>query len=260
MVNAKQIQVQDTPLTIMGPSNDPYFAHFNLADRTNDFLLHIAKSYLRPDAVILDVGANLGVTSAIFSVSAPRGQIFSFEPSPSIYPYLLKTIAANDIKNCVPFQLALGAQSGQLEFFDNSASASASHLVVKDVTLGGHTHKVEVSTLDQVVKENSISRLDLIKIDVEGLELDVLNGGRRTLESMKPAVFLEFNSFTLIAFGNLNPRFVLEQLLSIFPHVYRYEKGEVYEIRDPGSVLGFIHDNLIKRGCVDDLYCCFERL
>ena len=260
MEETKQIAALGQSLTIAGRPGDPYFDHFNLGDHTNDFLLYVAKSFIRPDAVVFDVGANIGVTSAIFSLAAPQGRTFAFEPSPSIYPYLLKTIEANRMGRCLPRQLALGARPGQLQFFDNPTSASASHLVIENTTLGGATTSVKVSTIDDVVANDGVKRLDLVKIDVEGLELDVLAGAKKTLSALEPDVFLEFNSFTLIAFGNQNPRFVLEQLLSIFPYVYRFEAGQAHEIRDARSILAFIHDNLVKRGCIDDLFCRFTKI
>ena len=113
-------------------------------------------------------------------------------------------------------------------------------------------------TLDAFVDEHDLQRIDLIKIDVEGFEPEVLAGARRTLERFHPSVLLEFNSFTLIAYGNHNPRTLLETLLDTFPHVYRFQAGKMIEIRDDASRLAFLHDNLVKHGCVDDLYCSYE--
>ena len=112
--------------------------------------------------------------------------------------------------------------------------------------------------MDEIVSRFSLDRLDLIKIDVEGFEMDVLEGARDTLERLRPNVFLEFNSFTLIAYGNHNPRSVLERLLSLFSAIYRFEDEVEHRVREGEGVHGFMHDNLIKHGCVDDLYCTFE--
>jgi hypothetical protein len=128
------------------------------------------------------------------------------------------------------------------------------------ISLGGSNTRVTVKTVDDVVSEQKLTRLDFIKIDVEGFELDVLEGARNTINQLQPDVFLEFNAFTLIAYGNQNPRHVLERLKRTFPYVYRFEGGVPHAITDEFSVLAFVHDNLIKRGCVDDLFCTFREL
>jgi len=256
----KTVTINGDAFTICGRSSDPYFDHLTLDDHTNDFLLNVSRSLLAKDAVVFDIGANLGLSTVMMATSAPSGKIFSFEPSPSIYPYLEKTVAENFLKHCVTLPIALGEAPGELSFFDNPTSASASHLVVGDRSLGGSNYTVKVSTVDDFVFENNLERLDMMKIDVEGFELDVLKGANKTLALLKPAVFLEFNSFTLIAYGNQNPRHVLENLMTIFAHIYRFENGKMQEIRDEESVLGFIHGNLVRRGCVDDLYCCQRKL
>lgn len=156
--------------------------------------------------------------------------------------------------------MALGAAPERVAFFDNPTSASASHLVAPNRTLGATSGDVQVSTVDRVLAEQGLARLDLIKIDVEGFEAEVLMGAERTLATLKPLVYLEFNSFTLIAYGDRNPRHFLEDLLGRFPFVYRFEAGAPRRIQGAADVLEFIHDNLVKRGCVDDLLCCFDAL
>jgi hypothetical protein len=140
---------------------------------------------------------------------------------------------------------------------DNPTSASASHLSVDNTTLGSAQHRVTVSTVDAEADKLGLPKLDFIKIDVEGFECDVLAGAKETLERYKPQVFIEFNSFTLIAFRNLNPRAFLDQILATFPHVYMMREGERVEIRSEDAQLAFIHDNLVKHGSVDDLLCSF---
>jgi FkbM family methyltransferase len=254
------IRYRDRDLRICGRPDDPYVRRLAEGDAADRFLFRVAESFLREDAVIFDVGANIGVTSAILATRARRGKVHSFEPSPVAFPLLEATVKANALATCTPHRLGCGAQAGELPFFDNPDSASASHLSSAGRTLGGHNCRIPCTTIDSFVAENRIERLDLVKIDVEGFELDVLAGARRTIAGLRPGVFLEFNSFTLIAFGNENPRHVLEVLLDTFPHVYRLAGGELSEIRSEQSVLDFIHDNLIKPGCVDDLYCRHERI
>jgi len=256
----KPMTIDSRSLFVFGRAGDPYFDHLEIGDHTNDFLRYVGKHHLREDATIFDVGANIGVTAAILDAAAPRGRLYCFEPAPQNYPHLVATIEANGLVSCHPHQIALGASSGTVEFLANTQSGSASHLALDGRSLGGSNMRVRVMTTDEFARELRLARLDFMKIDVEGFELDVLEGARHTLATLRPKVFLEFNAFTLMAYGNRNPRHVLEHLKGSFTHVYRFEAGQPREITNEASVHEFIHDNLIKRGCVDDLLCTFEAI
>jgi FkbM family methyltransferase len=256
----KTISVDGKPKVIYGRIDDPYFSSILPGTHSNDFLSFVAKHHLAESSVVLDVGANIGVTATILANAVPEGRVIAFEPGSDTYQYLLETISANELTNCKALPLALGATSGPASFLENGTSGAASHLVVEGVSLGEGNVVVRVRTLDEVVEEEGISRLDLIKISVDGFEVEVIAGATHSIERFRPSVFLEFNTFTLIAYGNKNPRDVLTFLKSIFPHLYRFEAGRAIEITDEASVLEFIHDNLTKRGCVDDLLCTFDAL
>jgi FkbM family methyltransferase len=256
---SKTITIDGRDLIVYGPSGDPYFDNLNI-DHTNDFLVHISKHHLLEDATIFDVGANIGVTAALLATASPRGRLFAFEPGARTYPYLLATIEANKLANCHTEQIGLGTSSGEVDFLSDARSGAFSHMALDGVSLGGSNGRVKIKTVDEVVSELKLARLDLIKIDVEGFELDVLQGAQSTLARLMPQVFLEFNVFTLIAYGGQNPRHVLERLKRTFPHVYCFDGGVLHEITNEASVLAFIHDNLIERRCLDDLFCTFKAI
>jgi FkbM family methyltransferase len=259
VTGSRELKFLGRDLKICGRRGDPYFEGVSLENCVDDFLIKIATEFLRPHAVIADVGANIGVTSTIFSVIAPCGKIYSFEPSPSAFSCLRETLEVNKITNCYAFNLALGKEGGVFQFYDNPNSASASHLVNQG-TLDEATQSVSVTTLDNFLHENAIDRLDFLKIDVEGFEMDVLAGAENVLQSMRPDVFVEFNAFTLMAFANLNPRTMIEYLVTKFPFVYQFDRGSINLIKDRASILKFLHDNIIKIGCVDDLCCSYRPL
>ena len=93
-ISTKELKFKGRILNIAGRAGDPYFDHLTLGDHTNDLLLAIAEG-LPEDAVVIDVGANVGLTSAIFSTCAPQGRVLSFEPSPSTFSFLETTLAIN---------------------------------------------------------------------------------------------------------------------------------------------------------------------
>jgi FkbM family methyltransferase len=254
----KDFVVAGKTFKISGNTEDVYFQFLSATDGLNDLALRICEKWEDPRAVVLDVGANIGFTASMFANEAPQGKIYCFEPSPKVYSQLQDNISLNAFSNCETYQLGVGKKLGSLGFFDDPNSASASHIVQLESPLNIPNQLIEITTIDHFAEIHGLDRLDLIKIDVEGFELDVLLGAATSLERFKPKVYLEFNSFTLIAYGNLNPRHFLEQLIAIFPHVYTIMDGVFSEIRTPASILGFIHANLLRCHCVNDLLCAYE--
>jgi FkbM family methyltransferase len=258
MPEEKRVVVEGVEVAIVGRPGDPYFDH--LGEANDNALLAGAIGRLPHDAVIFDVGANMGVTTALFAKLIPDATIFSFEPDPEPFGYLQATIRANGFSRAQPINKALGAEPGQMSFLHNTGSAGASHLITGQ-TLGKNANEVvSVSTVDLEMKALDLPRLDFIKIDVEGFETDVLAGARATLAQHRPDIVLEFNSFTMMAFRNLYPRAFLERLIAEFPYVYRYPKaaGRFERVNTKAEQVGFIHDNLIYHGCVDDLLCTWR--
>lgn len=246
----RNIEFAGHAITLCGRGGDSYFEHVE-----PDAPFSFAMSRLAAGSVVFDVGANIGVTATIASKSG-AARVHAFEPDPAVFPFLLGTIEANSVA-IEAHNMALGAAEGSLSFFSNPTSGSASHLVTKDTLGHGATSSVTMSTVDAFSKANHIEHLDLIKIDVEGFEIDVLRGAANTIQLLKPAALVEFNAFTMVGFRDINPRDLLRYLLATFPHVYRFIDGRPSLIDSDGAELAFIHDNLVSAGCVDDLYCSF---
>ena len=255
----RTIDYRGTPIHLVGPSDDRYFQTVTLDAGPHASLHYVANNVVKPDSPVMDIGANIGVTASVFARHT-RGPIFVIEPSPVIFPYLEATVAANGTGDVRARNVALGREEGKLHFFADKTAGAASHLIT-DATLARKSDiEVEVTTLDALAKAEGIDRLDLIKLDVEGFELDVLEGGRETLARLKPAVFLEFNAFTMIAFRDTNPRTFLRTLTETFPYLYRFYSGTPRRVESEQHIIGFLHDVLVAHGCVDDLLCTFAPL
>lgn len=244
-------------LPICGYAGDPYFEGLAHAVHTNELFFR-AVQRLPENAVAFDIGANIGLTAAILSRHTKR--LYCFEPNPAMQVALQATLEANGITDQVrTFAFAVGAAEGELSFLNNQQSGSASHLITDDSL--GHLPdaKVRVTTVDRFVEEQWISRLDFIKMDIEGFEIDALEGAKATIARLQPSALIEFNSFAAVAFRNINPRQLLDFVRTAFPYVYYWDNGLV-PIRNAAEALGFIHHNLVSAGCVDDLYGTFTPL
>ena len=149
--------------------------------------LNAARLFLGDDIqkpmTIFDVGANRGeYTSAILELY-PRSRIFAFEPSRETFRLLEAEFAA--MSQVVKLNYGLGCKARSQLLYKESQYARIASLTPLDVTDHDYTEKVVIRTLDEVVSEHGISEIDLLKIDVEGHELDVIMGAQNTLTLRK---------------------------------------------------------------------------
>lgn len=140
--------------------------------------LHEVKSRVPSVAIrtIFDVGANIGITAIEFSDEFPEATIYAFEPSKSNFARLRSNIPNNPMVH--PLQIALGSTEGRMEFFFDEADYSMSRIVD-----AGGNEQVEMTTIDSFCRSNGVPKIDLMKIDTEGFELQVLNGAKDMLSS-----------------------------------------------------------------------------
>lgn len=161
--------------------------------------IRLAARLLPSDGVFLDVGANIGEFSIAMAIDKPHARVLAVEPNAVIRLNLLRNIEVNLIQNIECLGLALGDEAGKQRLYQCNDSSLTSFVPVTSA----HTaaDEVDVCTLDELMELQSLSRLDLLKVDVEGYELKVLSGGRQTLERLRPSLILEVNSETSQAAG-----------------------------------------------------------
>ena len=136
---------------------------------------------IKDDWRILDCGANIGYYSILFSRLAPNGKIWAFEPTETVEK-LKNNLDHNNITNVEIITTALSDKNGK--FRD------------KIYYLWGFEpldREFFFTTIDRFVKENNISRLDCIKIDVDSYDFSVLRGARDTILEFNPYIMIELN-------------------------------------------------------------------
>ena len=148
-----------------------------------------------PGAVVYDVGANVGIYSLLASLRAgPSGKVYAFEPLERNLLYLRRHLTLNKVESCVVIQAAVCNREGTRSFSAASWSSSMAHL-----STDGEI-SVPSTTLDSCVYgEPRFRPPDIIKIDVEGAELEVLEGASRVLTEFHPVIFLEIHGTQLHA-------------------------------------------------------------
>ena len=162
---------------------------------------------IKSDAPILfDVGGHVGEYTAAFLTVFPRGQSYVFEPSASHVDLLRQRLGARSAVQIFP--LGLGAEAGQLPLYKDQNISGLASLSQRRLDHFGikmdHIETVTISTIDAIVAEASVPRIDLLKIDVEGHELAVLRGAAKALKSgLIKLVQFEFGGCNLDTRTNL---------------------------------------------------------
>jgi FkbM family methyltransferase len=166
------------------------------------FLLRLS----RPATTVFDVGSNLGFMAAPILSGVLNSTVISFEPSPNTLPWLKKTIA--EYPQNGRWQLvskAVGSKPGVTSF----SISTPEDAVFDGLRNTGRSKElsqieVEVTTLDIEWQRLGCPVVSMIKIDVEGAELDVLRGAERCLHAARPFVLLEWTAQNLHAYGVSN--------------------------------------------------------
>jgi FkbM family methyltransferase len=148
---------------------------------------------LSSDTLVIDVGANIGIMTALLAKKYPNIEIHSFEPIPENFNVLTRICNKLLIRNARLYPIALGNKAGSLQMImpilGDARQQGLSHVVV-DPSEAGHTYEVAVSTLDTIFKENK-RKIGGIKLDVENFEYYVLEGARQILAQHHPIVYVE---------------------------------------------------------------------
>jgi FkbM family methyltransferase len=141
--------------------------------------------FLRPGMVAFDVGANYGLYSLLFATRVDGGAVFAFEPEDWNFERLVQNIALNAAHQVTPVNAAVFRVDGEVELSVYPREQHGWHTLGHPAMeldgkpcLPAATTTVPALTLDSFCRERGITRIDLLKIDVEGAELDVLEGAR----------------------------------------------------------------------------------
>jgi FkbM family methyltransferase len=166
----------------------------NVVDRAEEFVY----DYLSEGATLVDIGANIGCVTAAGSLAVGSdGQVYAIEPHPRTFSHLQKTVAVNHCDNVICLNVAAGATAGVVQFTDEKRKDDNNRVSLQA------TQGIEVPcvTLNSLVQEHRIARIDLLKIDVEGFEMRVLEGAADILDRVG-CIYIEVLDHNLRKFGS----------------------------------------------------------
>ncbi len=210
--------------------------------KRNDFepkMVKLFQTLIKADDLVIDVGANIGCTSILFGELADR--VISFEPSPTTFNLLQRNVKQSGLVNIKLHNFALGSSRSMSEITYASSNRSGGFISNKTNISTGHiTEKIEIEKLDEIINILNISKIDFIKIDVEGFEKEVIEGAKNTINKFKPIIVLELNHWCLNAFQRITIPDFFDYLKSIFPILFAVEGdsyADIYHERDRYKVM-----------------------
>jgi len=186
-----------------------YGAHLfkALTRQHHQALSPLLEKHVPKNGIVIDVGAHAGQFTKLFSKLAPQGHVYAFEPGKYQLSILRKVVSLHGLRNVTIIPEGLSdveskavlqtpiKKSGSVGFGLSSLGAFAGDRQTNSET-------VTIGVLDQFVAANNISRVDLIKADIEGWELRMLMGAKKTLETFHPALMLESCDKFLVRAGD----------------------------------------------------------
>ena len=241
-MEAASISIFDRTYQVYGYPEDGWFQALRQRGAYDfEFDLNILREFVKEDSICLDIGANIGVLSLAMAALAPKGRIYSFEASKKAADACKKTCAPYD--NITVEEAIIGQDGDAVTWVEDSRELSSSHYISC-----GNSRTISIDSLN-------LPRVDFIKMDVEGAEIDVLNGAASLLDRCKPPVIMEFNTFALVHYRNIMPRQALKQIREHFSQInVQTKRGARRLSLPPSEDEAFLRYNFLN-GLVDDLIC-----
>jgi FkbM family methyltransferase len=205
------------------------------------FLRRIAGQNRNP--IVLDVGANSGQYAKLVRDEIPGAEIYSFEPHPVAFARLQVAAGALGIH---AVNVGVGSAEGTAELHDYEQDPGSTHAslipgVIEQLHHGmSKSIPIQIITIDSFVAAQAFKHVDLLKVDVEGFELEVLKGARALIEAGSVnAIQLEFNEMSVLS------RTFIQDFASALPG-YR-----LHRLLRNGGLLSLSGGNILRR----ELFC-----
>ena len=215
--------------------------------------------------VTLDIGANIGCTA--LALAQLSRTVHAFEPSPTTFAFLEQNVARAGLTNIAVHNIALGdkAENSTLTFAPNNRSGG----FVSNQTQASIGHTVEpivIRPLDEIFDlsrsppgiDLGTSKVDFIKIDVEGFEPAVLRGASRMLAAYQPTVLMELNHWCLNALQRTSVPDFFDFLRSLFPVLFAVDGLSTLDLHDTSDSYIVMYHH-INRGRFVNIVAAFNR-
>lgn len=175
--------------------------------------LEFATQYLRPGNTVMDIGSNIGLFTVAMGRSIGHdGEVIAFDPVPANIARLKSNLTNNGISTEAVYELALGAVNDKVSLKMSDDTAYASLHKVEYGLENGKVIQVDMKKLDDIWHDRGKPMVSFVKMDVEGAELDVINGGEELIAQCRPTMLIEANT----------PRQLAQLKKALLPFGYRH--------------------------------------
>jgi FkbM family methyltransferase len=191
-----------------------------VADVYEEATTRLFDRLLKPGMMAVDIGAHVGYFTLLAAKRVgPAGTVLAFEPDADNHAALLKNIAMNNYQNITVARQAVSDREGHAQLHLTQTGSGRHSMFHHGLPERGSVD-IETTTLDATLEELGWPHVDLIKIDVEGAEVSVLNGMAQLLESQTaPDVIVEFMP-ELLHNAGVTPQQFFDKLTSLGPEIY----------------------------------------
>ena len=174
-------------------------------------LRDLLKQIVKPNDVFIDIGANIGYFSLLIAHHFPSAKVISFEPVADPFKKMNENISLNNIENIITVNAAAGEVNEEKELFVSAPDNLGMSSFQQPENYSGYKEIVKVVSIDEWFKRSGLSKIDIVKLDIEGSELAALRGMKEVLQNCRPLLIVEINPETLSMF-NLKPFYIYDYL------------------------------------------------
>jgi FkbM family methyltransferase len=203
------------------------------------------KKYIKENMGVIDIGANIGYYSLLAAkLVGKNGKVYAFEPETANYKMLLKNIEINGYKNIVSEQKALSNKNGKTNLFLSKVNCGEPSFCKLNISTDDGFIEVETIRLDDVIKD---TRIDFIKMDVQGAEGLVLEGAENILKNNNLKIMMEFWPAGLSNMGT-DPQRLLTKLQQNGFKISIIDKSfnQPHQSLIPAELMKFINNNQLE--------------
>jgi len=208
----------------------------------------LLENIVKPDSIVLDIGANIGYFTLIAAQKAKKGKVVAFEPVQELSKKLQQNIRENHFQNIKVVEAAAGESEKDSTIYLSTSENSGMSSLQPPENFSGLSQAVKIINIDQWIKQSEIEKIDIVKLDIEGSELFALRGMKETLINFKPFLIVEINKNILANFS-LVPGDIMNYLTGL--GYISFDISEKGELKKYSGVLlnenaAFVHSEKLK--------------
>jgi FkbM family methyltransferase len=255
----RTIKIFDRPVTIADRDESRYLS--TMAESFEPDVLSIFATFCGRRSNALDVGANIGMTAIALGRLCSKGKVLAVEASPDTFLYLKANVAQAGLSNVTCVNMAASSVAGRLEISVHPSFSAGAFITNKYPAdfQGMLHHTVPARTIDEVVDTAGMSRVNFMKIDVEGFELEVIRGAQQTIKRCKPVIFCEVNHWCLNVLQRIALPDFIDEMRANFPHLFAvHADGSYIDLSNKGSLHHFYHQHVVTMAYMN-LLCGFDK-